>query len=181
VNSAKKSQPAKAEKRRPPEAPSSKTSPKKLSALDAAAARPPGNQASDELQGPDRIDGDQGLLEFASGQDPHSTLYAAILREIGVKGKEPGSRKPSAASSPWRKTIPCFNSLHEAPSESGPLFVPRFDTASLPPPRVKCLGPGATLSLQFPIARGNFLRIAPPMRAVMPTRPIYIEGSLPCA
>src|ERR1700674_4435717 len=37
VTSAKKSQPAKAEKRRPPQAPSAETIPKKLSALDAAA------------------------------------------------------------------------------------------------------------------------------------------------
>jgi len=93
VNSAKKSKPAKAEKHRPPGAPSSKTSPKKLSALDAAA------RVLQETKRPmnckDLIESmaNMGYWNSPAGNTPHSTLYAAILREIGVKGKEARFKK----------------------------------------------------------------------------------------
>jgi hypothetical protein len=93
VNSAKKSKPTKAEKGRPPETPSSKASPKKLSALDAAA------RVLQETKRPmnckDLIESmaTKGYWNSPAGKTPHSTLYAAILREIGVKGKEARFKK----------------------------------------------------------------------------------------
>ena len=93
VNSAKKSQLTRAEMRRPPEGASSKTLPKKLSALDAAA------RVLQETKRPmnckDLIESmaTKGYWNSPAGKTPHSTLYAAILREIGVKGKEARFKK----------------------------------------------------------------------------------------
>jgi hypothetical protein len=93
VNSSKKSKPAKLDKRRPPEAPSFKATPEKLSALDAAA------RVLQETKRPmnckDLIESmaTKGYWNSPAGKTPHSTLYAAILREIGVKGKEARFKK----------------------------------------------------------------------------------------
>jgi hypothetical protein len=93
VNSAKKSKPAKAEKGRPPETLSSKASPKKLSALDAAARVL--QETKQAMNCKDLIESmaNMGYWNSPAGKTPHSTLYAAILREIGVKGKEARFKK----------------------------------------------------------------------------------------
>ena len=93
VNSAKKSQAAKSEKSRLPEEPSSKTSPKKISALDAAARVL--QETKQAMNCKDLIESmaRKGYWNSPAGKTPHSTLYAAILREIGVKGKEARFKK----------------------------------------------------------------------------------------
>jgi HB1, ASXL, restriction endonuclease HTH domain len=93
VNSATKSKPAKAEKGRSPETSSSKASPKKLSALDAAARVL--QETKQAMNCKDLIESmaTKGYWNSPAGKTPHSTLYAAILREIGVKGKEARFKK----------------------------------------------------------------------------------------
>jgi len=66
---------------------------KKISALDAAATvlRKAGKpMASREMI---TAMAEQGLWASPGGKTPHATLYAAILREIGSKGKEARFRK----------------------------------------------------------------------------------------
>jgi len=86
--------------------------PKKVSALDAAA----------------KVLGEQGkpmncqeMIEEMSrkkywsspnGATPGATLYAAIIREIKVKGKEAGSRRRNGASFPARPSSPRPTALH---------------------------------------------------------------------
>ena len=67
--------------------------PKKLSALDAAAqvlaaSKEPMNakQMIDAMAA-------KGLWTSPGGKTPHATLYTAILREIGTKGKEARFKK----------------------------------------------------------------------------------------
>ena len=43
--------------------------------------------------------GAKGYWKSPGGKTPDRTLYSAILREIVTKGKDRGSRRPSAASS----------------------------------------------------------------------------------
>ena len=67
--------------------------PKRHSALDAAAQvlskaeKPMGAQ---ELIG---AMAEQGLWSSPAGKTPHATLYAAMMREIGAKGKDARFRK----------------------------------------------------------------------------------------
>ena len=60
----------------------------KLSALDAAAKVL--SESSEPLNTRAMIDqmAAKGYWKSPGGQTPHATLYAAILREINVKGKE---------------------------------------------------------------------------------------------
>ncbi len=67
--------------------------PKKLSALDAAAqvlaaSKEPMNakQMIDAMAA-------KGLWTSPGGKTPHATLYSAILREVGTKGKEARFKK----------------------------------------------------------------------------------------
>jgi hypothetical protein len=78
VNSAKKSKPAKAEKHRPPGAPFSKTSPKKLSALDAAARVL--QETKQAMNCKDLIESmaTKGYWNSPAGKTPHGTLYTAV-------------------------------------------------------------------------------------------------------
>jgi hypothetical protein len=67
--------------------------PKKLSALDAAAkvlgeaGEPMTTKAMIEAMAA------KGYWTSPGGKTPHATLYSAILREIGTKGKEPRFKK----------------------------------------------------------------------------------------
>jgi outer membrane biosynthesis protein TonB len=67
--------------------------PKRTSALDAAATV---LQKAGELMNAKAMIAamaEQGLWTSPNGKTPHATLYAAILREIGVKGGEARFRK----------------------------------------------------------------------------------------
>ena len=72
---------------KPPGISSAKRAPKKISALDAAAkvltesGSPMTTRAMIEAMAA------KGYWTSPGGKTPHSTLYAAILREIGAKGK----------------------------------------------------------------------------------------------
>ena len=91
VSSVKKSpKPAKAEKRRPPEA---KTSPMKLSALDAAARVLQETRQAMNCKELIEAMAAKGYWTSPGGKTPHATLYSAILRELGVKGKEARFKK----------------------------------------------------------------------------------------
>lgn len=61
--------------------------PKRTSALDAAATVL--KKAGKPMRSQELIDAmaAQGLWKSPGGKTPHATLYAAILREISVKGK----------------------------------------------------------------------------------------------
>jgi hypothetical protein len=94
VSSAKKSpKPTKAEKRRPPEAPPAKTSPKKLSALDAAARVLQDTKQAMNCKELIEAMAAKGYWKSPAGKTPSATLYSAMLREIGVKGKEARFKK----------------------------------------------------------------------------------------
>ncbi len=73
--------------------PKADTNPKPISALEAAA------KVLAEAKGPmntkEMIDAmaAQGLWKSPGGKTPHATLYSAILREIGTKGKEARFKK----------------------------------------------------------------------------------------
>ena len=67
--------------------------PKKLSALDAAAHVLAASK--EPLNAKQMIDAmaAKGLWSSPGGKTPHATLYSAILREIGTKGKEARFKK----------------------------------------------------------------------------------------
>jgi hypothetical protein len=67
--------------------------PKKLSALDAAAQLLAASKQP--MNAKEMIDAmaAKGLWTSPGGKTPHATLYSAILREIGAKGKEARFRK----------------------------------------------------------------------------------------
>jgi len=92
-SSAKKfTKPAKAEKPRPTQD-TPKSSPKKLSALDAAARIL--QETKQPMNCKELIESmeTKGYWKSPAGKTPHSTLYAAILRELSVKGKEARFKK----------------------------------------------------------------------------------------
>ncbi len=67
--------------------------PKKTSALDAAAKVL--GQIGKPMNCKEMIDAmaAKGYWKSAAGKTPHATLYSAILREIGTKGKEARFKK----------------------------------------------------------------------------------------
>jgi HB1, ASXL, restriction endonuclease HTH domain len=67
--------------------------PKKLSALDAAATVL--GQAGQPMNCKEMIEAmaKKGLWTSPGGKTPHATLYSALLREIGAKGKEARFKK----------------------------------------------------------------------------------------
>jgi hypothetical protein len=67
--------------------------PKKLSALDAAAQVLAASK--EPLNAKQMIEAmaAKGLWKSPGGKTPHATLYSAILREIGTKGKEARFKK----------------------------------------------------------------------------------------
>ncbi len=67
--------------------------PKKLSALDAAAQVLAASKET--MNAKEMIDtmAAKGLWTSPGGKTPHATLYSAILREIGTKGKEARFKK----------------------------------------------------------------------------------------
>jgi hypothetical protein len=73
--------------------PSAKSSPKKLSALDAAARVL--QETNHPMTCKELIESmaDKGYWKSPGGKTPHATLYSAMLREIGVKGKEARFKK----------------------------------------------------------------------------------------
>ena len=73
--------------------PAADAKPKRLSALDAAAAVL--KKAGAPMRSQDMITAmaEQGLWTSPNGKTPHATLYAAILREIGAKAKDARFRK----------------------------------------------------------------------------------------
>src|ERR1700761_7354997 len=62
--------------------------PKKLSAIDAAAQVLAGSKQPMNAREMITAMGEKGLWTSPGGKTPHATLYSAILREIGTKGKE---------------------------------------------------------------------------------------------
>ena len=66
---------------------------KKLSALDAATQVLAASK--EPMNAKEMIDamGAKGLWKSPGGKTPHATLYSAILREIGTKGKEARFKK----------------------------------------------------------------------------------------
>jgi hypothetical protein len=92
-SSAKKStNPAKAVKPGP-SLDSIKSSPKKLSALDAAARIL--QETKQPMNCKELIESmeTKGYWKSPAGKTPHSTLYAAILRELSIKGKQARFKK----------------------------------------------------------------------------------------
>ena len=67
--------------------------PKRVSALDGAATVLKANGGAMRSGEMIAAMAEQGLWSSPSGKTPHSTLYAAILREIGAKGREARFRK----------------------------------------------------------------------------------------
>lgn len=67
--------------------------PKRVSALDAAATVL--KKAGKPMRSQEMIAAmtEAGLWSSPNGKTPHATLYSAILREIGTKGKEARFRK----------------------------------------------------------------------------------------
>src|SRR5262245_7490441 len=83
--------PAKAAKAKPTKAPAKKTKPakvKRLSAQDAAAKVL--TESGTAMNSTEMIEAmsKKGYWSSPNGQTPEATLYAAIIREIGKKGKE---------------------------------------------------------------------------------------------
>jgi HB1, ASXL, restriction endonuclease HTH domain len=72
---------------------SKKPKPNKLSALDAAAQVLAASK--EPMNAKEMIDAmaAKGLWTSPGGKTPHATLYSAILREIGAKGKEARFKK----------------------------------------------------------------------------------------
>jgi hypothetical protein len=68
--------------------PAAEAKPKRISALDAAATVL--KAKGEAMRSGEMIAAmaEQGLWSSPNGKTPHATLYAAILREIGAKGKE---------------------------------------------------------------------------------------------
>jgi len=67
--------------------------PKKISALDAAAQVLAASK--EPMNAKEMVDAmaTKGLWTSPGGKTPHATLYSAILREIGTKGKEARFKK----------------------------------------------------------------------------------------
>jgi hypothetical protein len=88
-----KTKKAKAAKATPAPKATKAPKPKKVSALDAAArvlqeeGKPMGCKEMVEAMAK------KGYWESPGGKTPHATLYSAILRELGEKGKEARFRK----------------------------------------------------------------------------------------
>ncbi len=91
--SAKAAKPAKATKPSAVRKPAGDDKPKRISALDAAAAVL--QKAREPMNAKAMIAAmaEQGLWTSPNGKTPNATLYAAILREIGTKGGEARFRK----------------------------------------------------------------------------------------
>jgi len=85
--------PGKATKATPPNAKKPEPKPKRVSALDAAAQvlakadKPMGAQDLIAAMA------EKGLWKSPGGKTPHATLYAAMIREIGTKGKDARFKK----------------------------------------------------------------------------------------
>ncbi len=96
---AKKAAPKKpAPKSKPKATPTKKAKPKtekpkKLSALDAAAQVLAASKEPMNAKGMIEAMAAKGLWTSPVGKTPHATLYSAILREIGTKGKEARFKK----------------------------------------------------------------------------------------
>jgi hypothetical protein len=96
---AKKTAPKKpAPKTKPKAAPAKKAKPKtekakELSALDAAAQVLAASKEPMSAKGMIEAMAAKGLWTSPGGMTPHATLYSAILREIGTKGKEARFKK----------------------------------------------------------------------------------------
>jgi hypothetical protein len=90
---AKAATPAQATKPKAARKPADDAAPKRTSALDAAATVL--QKAGEPMNAKAMIAAmaEQGLWTSPNGKTPHATLYAAILREIGVKGGEARFRK----------------------------------------------------------------------------------------
>jgi hypothetical protein len=71
----------------------SKAKPKKISALDAAARVLAGSKEPMNAKQMVEAMAAKGLWTSPGGKTPHATLYSAILREIGTKGKEARFKK----------------------------------------------------------------------------------------
>jgi hypothetical protein len=67
--------------------------PKNLSALDAAAQVLAASKEPMNAKGMIEAMAAKGLWSSPGGKTPHATLYSAILREIGTKGKEARFKK----------------------------------------------------------------------------------------
>jgi hypothetical protein len=67
--------------------------PKKLSALDAAAQVLAASKEPMNAKEMIEAMAAKGLWTSPGGKTPHATLYSAILREIGAKGKEARFKK----------------------------------------------------------------------------------------
>src|SRR5262245_3565520 len=83
----------KAAKPRAAKKPAAETKPKRISALDAAATVLKANGGAMRSGEMIAAMAEQGLWSSPNGKTPHATLYAAILREIGAKGKDARFRK----------------------------------------------------------------------------------------
>ena len=73
--------------------PAAAAKPKRISALDAAATVLKANGGAMRSGEMIAAMAEQGLWSSPNGKTPHATIYAAILREIGAKGKEARFRK----------------------------------------------------------------------------------------
>jgi hypothetical protein len=90
---AAKSKPTKAKPAPSKKAKPKSAKPKKLSALDAAAQVLAASK--EPLNAKQMIEAmaAKGLWTSPGGKTPHATLYSAILREVGTKGKEARFKK----------------------------------------------------------------------------------------
>jgi hypothetical protein len=120
---AKAAKPAKARvtKSKAARKPAGDATPKRTSALDAAATVL--QKAGEPMNANAMITAmaEQGLWTSPNGKTPHATLYAAILREIGVKGGEARFRKSDRGLFAWgasaRKRLQ--QNVSDAPSTPG--------------------------------------------------------------
>jgi outer membrane biosynthesis protein TonB len=79
-----------------PKAPKTKPAekkPKKVSAIDAAARVLGEAKEQMNCQALIKVMADKGYWTSPGGKTPHATLYSAILREIGTKGKDSRFKK----------------------------------------------------------------------------------------
>jgi hypothetical protein len=90
---ATKKAPKKLASKTKPKAASKTEKPKKLSALDAAAQVLGESQEPMNTKAMIEAMAAKGLWSSPGGKTPHATLYSAILREIGTKGKEARFKK----------------------------------------------------------------------------------------
>jgi hypothetical protein len=92
-NAAKRAPTAKSQKAVTAPKAAKEAKPKRVSAIDAAAAVL--KKAGKPMRSQELIAamGEQGLWTSPNGKTPHATLYAAMLREIGTKGKDARFRK----------------------------------------------------------------------------------------